>query len=59
MLFVWEGHFGIILKKGRGLCPQSPPPPPPARAWASGLGGDSGHMDLDSSQHFQLHKAKF
>ncbi len=24
LLFVWEGHFWIILKKGRGLSPQSP-----------------------------------
>ncbi len=29
LLFVWEGHFWIILKKGRGLSPQRPPPPPP------------------------------
>ncbi len=25
LLFVWEGHFWIILKRGRGLSPQSPP----------------------------------
>ncbi len=25
MLFVWEGYFWILLKKGRGLSPQSPP----------------------------------
>ncbi len=27
-----RGHFWIILKKGRGMSPQSPPPPS-ARAW--------------------------
>ncbi len=26
LLFVCEGHFWIILKKGKGLSPQSPPP---------------------------------
>ncbi len=25
LLFVWDGHFWIILKRGRGLSPQSPP----------------------------------
>ncbi len=30
LLFVWEGHSWIILKKGRGSSPQSPPS---ARAW--------------------------
>ncbi len=46
LLFVWEGHFWIILKKGWCLSPQRSPPPQPAMtcgaqmraSWAANVG---------------------